>query len=233
MTMPLKPASAPASASAAARRARAPPARRPRRGHAATRCALASPREAGAELNEVSSTITQPKSQGASQAMLRATGLSDADLKKAQVGIASVWYEGNPCNMHLLELSEHCKRGVEESGLIGFRFNTVGVSDGMSMGTPGMCYSLQSREIIADSIETVMGAQWYDANVSVPGCSPTRSLARSPTHSRTHALAHSQVRREHQHPRVRQEHARDGDGDGAREPAERDGVRRHHPGTRI
>ena len=121
-------------------------------------------------LNDVSRTITQPKSQGASQAMLRATGMTDEDMKKAQVGIASVWYEGNPCNMHLLTLSEHCKKGVEESGLIGFRFNTVGVSDGMSMGTPGMCYSLQSREIIADSIETVMGAQWYDANISIPGC---------------------------------------------------------------
>ena len=122
------------------------------------------------ELNKVSKTITGPKSQGASQAMLYATGLNEKDLLKAQVGISSVWYEGNPCNMHLLMLSEHVKKGVEGQGLVGFRFNTVGVSDGMSMGTPGMCYSLQSREIIADSIETVMGAQWYDANVSIPGC---------------------------------------------------------------
>ena len=121
-------------------------------------------------LNSVSSTITQPKSQGASQAMLLATGISEDDLNKPQIGISSVWYEGNPCNMHLLSLSEKCKQGVEESGCVGYRFNTIGVSDGISMGTKGMCYSLQSREIIADSIETVMGAQWYDGNISIPGC---------------------------------------------------------------
>mmetsp|Transcript_5018 Transcript_5018/g.7625 ORF Transcript_5018/g.7625 Transcript_5018/m.7625 type:complete len:586 (-) Transcript_5018:655-2412(-) len=122
------------------------------------------------KLNEYSKTITQPKSQGASQAMLHATGLTSADLNKAQVGISSVWYEGNPCNMHLLQLSEIVKKGVEDAGLIGMRFNTVGVSDGISMGTRGMCYSLQSRDLIADSIETVMGGQWYDANISIPGC---------------------------------------------------------------
>lgn len=122
------------------------------------------------KLNKYSSHITQPKSQGASQAMLYATGLQEEDLDKAQVGISSVWYEGNPCNMHLMDLAEEVKKGVEEAGLVGYRFNTIGVSDGISMGTSGMSYSLQSREIIADSIETVMGAQWYDANVSLPGC---------------------------------------------------------------
>jgi dihydroxy-acid dehydratase len=122
------------------------------------------------KLNKVSSTITQPKSQGASQAMLYATGLSEEDMNKAQVGISSVWYEGNPCNMHLLDLSKIVAESVREAGLIGYRFNTVGVSDGISMGTTGMRYSLQSREIIADSIETVMQGQWYDANISLPGC---------------------------------------------------------------
>ncbi len=86
------------------------------------------------------------------------------------MGISSVWYEGNSCNMHLLELAAAVKEGVVEAGLVGFRFNTIGVSDGISMGTDGMSYSLQSRDLIADSIETVMGAQWYDANVSLPGC---------------------------------------------------------------
>ena len=122
------------------------------------------------QLNRYSSRITQVRSQGASQAMLHATGLSQDDLAKAQVGIASVWYEGNPCNMHLLDLAAEVKAGVEGAGLVGYRFNTVGVSDGISMGTDGMSYSLQSRDLIADSIETVMGAQWYDANVSIPGC---------------------------------------------------------------
>jgi dihydroxy-acid dehydratase len=121
-------------------------------------------------LNRISRRITQPKSQGASQAMLYATGLREEDLDKAQVGIASVWYEGNPCNMHLLHLAEAVKQGVQAAGLVGFRFNTIGVSDGISMGTEGMSYSLQSRDLIADSIETVMHAQWYDANVSLPGC---------------------------------------------------------------
>ncbi len=122
------------------------------------------------KLNRTSLRITQRKSQGASQAMLYAAGLSEADMDKAQVGISSCWFEGNPCNMHLLQLAEHVKQGVRDAGLIGFRFNTIGVSDGISMGTDGMSYSLQSRDLIADSIETVMGAQWYDANVSLPGC---------------------------------------------------------------
>ncbi|KAK6220681.1 dihydroxy-acid dehydratase ilv3 [Pestalotiopsis sp. IQ-011] len=126
--------------------------------------------EDSSDLNKVSKFITQPKSQGASQAMLYATGLDDADMKKAQVGISSVWYEGNPCNMHLMDLSAVVKESVRKAGLIPYRFNTIGVSDGISMGTTGMRYSLQSREIIADSIETVMGGQWYDANISLPGC---------------------------------------------------------------
>ena len=92
------------------------------------------------------------------------------DMGKPQVGIASMWYEGNTCNMHLDRLAAEVKQGVEASGLVGMRFNTIGVSDGISMGTEGMSYSLQSRDLIADSIETVMEAQWYDANVSLPGC---------------------------------------------------------------
>ncbi|MEC8561870.1 MAG: dihydroxy-acid dehydratase [Pseudomonadota bacterium] len=122
------------------------------------------------KFNLFSSKITQPKSQGASQAMLHATGLSKEDMAKPQVGISSMWYEGNPCNMHLLDLANIIKESVRNAGLIGFRFNTIGVSDGISMGTSGMSYSLQSRDLIADSIETVMGGQWYDANISIPGC---------------------------------------------------------------
>ncbi|MEE9552535.1 MAG: dihydroxy-acid dehydratase [Gammaproteobacteria bacterium] len=121
-------------------------------------------------LNRYSSRITQPKSQGASRAMLYGTGMTREDMDKPEIGIASVWYEGNTCNMHLLDLAEKVKEGVISAGMIGMRFNTVGVSDGISMGTEGMSYSLQSRDLIADSIETVMGAQWYDANISIPGC---------------------------------------------------------------
>ena len=121
-------------------------------------------------LNRISSRITQPRSQGASQAMLYATGLKREDMDKAQIGIASVWYDGNPCNMHLNKLSDKVKEGVQAAGMLGMRFNTIGVSDGISMGTDGMSFSLQSRDIIADSIETVMSAQWYDANISIPGC---------------------------------------------------------------
>ena len=120
--------------------------------------------------NKYSAQITQPKSQGASQAMLYATGLTEADMSKPQVGVASVWFEGNPCNMHLLALGEKVKEGVTAAGLVGFRFNTIGVSDGISMGTDGMSFSLQSRDLIADSIETVVSAQWYDATIAIPGC---------------------------------------------------------------
>jgi dihydroxy-acid dehydratase len=102
--------------------------------------------------------------------MLYATGLTEADMHKAQVGIASVWYEGNSCNMHLHDLAAHVKEGVVAADLVGMRFNTIGVSDGISMGTRGMSFSLQSRDLIADSIETVMGGQWYDALITIPGC---------------------------------------------------------------
>ena len=102
--------------------------------------------------------------------MLYATGLREEDMSKPQVGIASMWFEGNPCNMHLLRLGEKVKEGVQAAGLVGLRFNTIGVSDGISMGTDGMSFSLQSRDLIADSIETLMTAQWYDANISIPGC---------------------------------------------------------------
>ncbi len=122
------------------------------------------------KLNKYSSVLTEQRSQGASQAMLHAAGLGKADLAKAQVGICSVWWEGNPCNMHLLDLSSKVKSGVSEAGLVGLRFNTIGVSDGISMGTRGMAYSLPSREIIADSIESVLTAQWYDGAVVIPGC---------------------------------------------------------------
>lgn len=121
-------------------------------------------------INNISRKITQPKSQGASQAMLYGTGLTPDEMNKAQVGIASVWYEGNTCNMHLLDLAAKVKEGVSAAGMVGMRFNTIGVSDGISMGTRGMSFSLQSRDLIADSIETVMGGQWYDANISLPGC---------------------------------------------------------------
>ncbi|MGD1095194.1 MAG: dihydroxy-acid dehydratase [Bryobacteraceae bacterium] len=122
------------------------------------------------QLNKYSSHITQPKSQGASQAMLFATGIREEDLSRPQIGIASMWFEGNPCNMHLLALAAKVKEGVTAAGLVGMRFNTIGVSDGIAMGTDGMSFSLQSRDLIADSIETVMSGQWYDANISIPGC---------------------------------------------------------------
>ena len=123
-----------------------------------------------APLNKYSRRITQPKSQGASQAMLYGTGMTPEDMDRPQVGIGSVWYEGNTCNMHLLSLAEVVKQGVREAGMVGMRFNTIGVSDGISMGTDGMSYSLQSRDLIADSIETIMGGQWYDALIALPGC---------------------------------------------------------------
>ena len=122
------------------------------------------------KLNRYSARITQPRAQGASQAMLLGTGLTPEDLNKPQIGIASMWYEGNTCNMHLDKLSAAVREGVLETGFVGMRFNTIGVSDGISMGTDGMSYSLPSRDIIADSIETVMQAQWYDGLVAIPGC---------------------------------------------------------------
>jgi len=129
----------------------------------------ASKTETG-EINKFSKTITQPQQRGISQAMLYATGMTEADMNKAQVGIASMWWDGNPCNMHLDKLAAKVKEGVDGPSMIGLRFNTIGVSDGISMGTDGMSYSLQSRDLIADSIETVMSAQWYDGLVVIPGC---------------------------------------------------------------
>ncbi len=122
------------------------------------------------KLNKFSSRITQPRAQGASQAMLYGSGLSEHDMGLPQVGIASMWWEGNTCNMHLNDLAAEVKSGMKDAGLVGMRFNTIGVSDGISMGTDGMSYSLQSRDLIADSIETVVAAQWYDALVTIPGC---------------------------------------------------------------
>ena len=121
-------------------------------------------------LNKYSARITQQPAQASSRAMLYATGLKDEDLGKPQVGIASMWWDGNPCNMHLLDLATEVASGAAKAGLIPMRFNTIGVSDGISMGTDGMSYSLPSRDLIADSIETVVSAQWYDGIVTVPGC---------------------------------------------------------------
>jgi dihydroxy-acid dehydratase len=122
------------------------------------------------EINKYSKTITQDTTQPAAQAMLYGIGLTDADLAKAQVGVVSMGYDGNTCNMHLNDLAKLVKQGVWESDMVGLIFNTIGVSDGMSNGTPGMRYSLVSRDIIADSIETVCGAQYYDALIAIPGC---------------------------------------------------------------
>ncbi len=122
------------------------------------------------ELNKHSKTITQDETQPASQAMLYGIGLTEEDLKKAQVGIVSMGYDGNTCNMHLNDLAKDIKAGVWKADLVGLIFNTIGVSDGISNGNEGMRFSLVSRDIIADSIEAVMGAQWYDAMIAVPGC---------------------------------------------------------------
>lgn len=122
------------------------------------------------KLNKYSSRLTQQQSQVGSKAMLYGAGLTDEDMAKAQVGIASTGWEGNPCNMHLNNLAVPVRDAVWDQDLVGFIFHSIGVSDGISMGTQGMKYSLQSREIIADSIETVTRAQWYDANISIVGC---------------------------------------------------------------
>ncbi|EMD39846.1 hypothetical protein CERSUDRAFT_112112 [Gelatoporia subvermispora B] len=123
-------------------------------------------------MNRYSRTVTQPKTQGASQAMLYATeGIkTDDDFNKAMVGVASVWYEGNPCNRHLLGLGQLAKKSLVDEGMIGYQFGTVGVSDGISMGTRGMSYSLQSRDLIADQVETAAGGHWLDGVVVIPGC---------------------------------------------------------------
>lgn len=122
------------------------------------------------DLNIYSRTITQDPTQPAAQAQFYALGLTEEDLEKAQVGIVSMGFDGNPCNMHLNDLAAEIKKGVWKNDLVGLIFHTIGVSDGMSNGTDGMRYSLVSREVIADSIETVCGAQYYDALISVPGC---------------------------------------------------------------
>lgn len=122
------------------------------------------------EYNKFSKAVTQDPTQPAAQAMLHAIGLTDEDFKKPLIGIASTGYEGNPCNMHLNDLSFDIKKGVQASDLVGLIFNTIGVSDGISMGTPGMRFSLPSRDVIADSMETVVQAMSYDALVTVVGC---------------------------------------------------------------
>ena len=122
------------------------------------------------ELNKYSKTITQDQTQPAAQAMLYGIGLTEEDLKKAQVGIVSMGYDGNTCNMHLNDLAKDVKKGVWDVDLVGLIFNTIGVSDGISNGTEGMRFSLVSRDVIADSIETVAGAQWYDSIIAIPGC---------------------------------------------------------------
>ena len=122
------------------------------------------------EINKYSKVLTQDPTQPAAQAMLYGIGLTEDDLKKAQVGVASMGYDGNTCNMHLNDLAKVVKEGIWEEGLVGLIFNTIGVSDGMSNGTEGMRYSLVSRDIIADSIEAVCGAQYYDGLIALPGC---------------------------------------------------------------
>ncbi|MFH6996452.1 dihydroxy-acid dehydratase [Flavobacterium sp. FlaQc-57] len=122
------------------------------------------------ELNKYSKTITQDQTQPAAQAMLYGIGLTEEDLKKAQVGIVSMGYDGNTCNMHLNDLAKDVKKGVWDVNLVGLIFNTIGVSDGISNGTDGMRFSLVSRDVIADSIETVVGGQWYDGVIAIPGC---------------------------------------------------------------
>src|SRR6201747_1791324 len=124
-----------------------------------------------AELNKYSKTLTQDETQPGAQAMYYAIGFQEEDFNKAQVGIASMGWDGNPCNMHLNDLATTIRESVNATeGLLGLRFYTIGVSDGISMGTDGMRYSLVSRDVIADSIETNAGAQYYDALITVPGC---------------------------------------------------------------
>ncbi len=122
------------------------------------------------ELNKYSKTLTQDATQPAAQAMYYGIGLTDADMAKPQVGIASMGYDGNTCNMHLNDLAAIVKKGVWDAQMVGLIFNTIGVSDGMSNGTPGMRYSLVSRDVIADSIEAICGAQYYDGIIAIPGC---------------------------------------------------------------
>ncbi|KAF5326468.1 hypothetical protein D9611_000346 [Ephemerocybe angulata] len=129
-----------------------------------------SPDSEGVKLNKISGLVTQDKMMGGAQAMLYAVGLSEEDMNKPQIGISPVWWEGNPCNYHLLDLAKEVKKGCQEEDSIGLIFNTIGVSDAITQGNDGMRYSLPSRDIIADSIEAVVMAQHYDGNISVPGC---------------------------------------------------------------
>jgi dihydroxy-acid dehydratase len=123
------------------------------------------------ELNKYSKTLTQDVTQPAAQAMYYAIGFKEEDFNKAQVGIVSMGWDGNPCNMHLNDLATSVKQSIDATeGLLGLRFYTIGVSDGISMGTDGMRYSLVSRDVIADSIETNAGAQYYDGLIGIPGC---------------------------------------------------------------
>ncbi|KLO14627.1 dihydroxy-acid dehydratase [Schizopora paradoxa] len=131
---------------------------------------LSKPAGNGASLNKFSGQLTQNKARGGAQAMLYAVGLTEEDMNKPQIGISPIWWEGNPCNSHLLDLASEVKKGCTEEGLVGLTFNTIGVSDAITMGTDGMRYSLPSRDLIADSIESVVMAQHYDGNISIPGC---------------------------------------------------------------
>ena len=121
-------------------------------------------------MNKYSRIFTQDATQPAAKAMLYGIGLTDEDMSKGQVGIASMGYDGNTCNMHLNDLAQLVKKGVWNSDLVGLTFGTIGVSDGMSNGTEGMRYSLVSRDVIADSIETICGGQYYDGVIAIPGC---------------------------------------------------------------
>lgn len=122
------------------------------------------------ELNKYSKTLTQDPTQPATQAQYYGIGFTEEDFSKAQVGIASMGYDGNTCNMHLNDLAEIVKDGVKKENLVGLMFHTIGISDGMTNGTDGMRYSLVSRDIIADSIEAVCAGQYYDGVITVPGC---------------------------------------------------------------
>ncbi|KAJ7647113.1 dihydroxy-acid dehydratase [Roridomyces roridus] len=132
-----------------------------------TAAASANP---NAKLNKISAQITQNKERGSAQAMLYAVGLTEEDMNKPQIGISPIWWEGNPCNSHLMDLAKHVKDGCKDEDMVGLIFNTIGVSDAITMGSDGMRYSLPSRDIIADSIEAVVMAQHYDGNISIPGC---------------------------------------------------------------
>lgn len=122
------------------------------------------------KLNKYSSCLTQAGANGIAKAMLYGAGLKEEDMAKPEIGIGSVWFEGNPCNLNLLKLGQEIKKSVQEAGMVGFQFNTIGVSDAISMGTKGMRFSLPSRDLIADSIETISSGQWHDGLVVIPGC---------------------------------------------------------------